>query len=202
MQNIRNIVSEILDSQFRGQPITVTHLIKLHGKSSKSQLSEGAIYNALRTLRKAGILMSSPLTGRKNTLSIDYMKARDNTALLEVGERAAEIEHLPEAPRKDLLSHIRWEIDTLAKSDEELIYQMHAKYGNQSLEIYEPVIVWIRVKALSFVMKYMKEGHFDAPEKLNGNHKLHFKTLVKHTLQSETLSASLWERMKAGEEET
>ena len=196
LKNIRNIVSEILDSQFRGQPITVAELIKLHGKSFKDQLSEGSIYNALRTLRKAGILITSPLAGRKNNLSIDYVKARDNIALFEIGDKAAEINHLPEGPRNDLLRHIRWENDTLAHADTEMIYQMYEKYGNRSSEISESVIGWLCAKALSYVMKYMEMWPLFAMETLNANPGLYLRTQLKHLLQSETLRTALLVKIK------
>ena len=130
--NIRKIVEKVLSAQFRGKTITIKELLPSEERKRKAEASDGAVYNALKVLTKADILIRRYQSGRQRSIEIDYEYAFEKLALYKVGEKATAVAYLPEDARVEVINK-HWRIFLSdARAEHKLITELIEKYADNS----------------------------------------------------------------------
>ena len=163
--NVRKIVEKVLDAQFRERRITIRDLLPSEYIGGDQQASDGAVYNALKVLTKAEILIRRYMSGRQRSLEIDFNYAYEQLALYNVIVKATAVAYLPEDARVEIMKRHFLIMRSDAISELKLIYELKEKYRDTSEDSYK-VHKYILASAVENVMQFIENwAKFQDPVK-------------------------------------
>lgn len=154
--NIRKIIEKILAAQFRGKAIKIKELLPSEERKRKAEASDGAVYNALKVLTKADILIRRFQSGRQRSLEINYEYAFEKLALYKVGEKAVAVSYLPEGARVEVVNRYFRILRSDAIAEHRLIMELIEKYRDDS-EDSDKVHKYFLARAVDHVLQFVEK---------------------------------------------